>query len=166
MTNRQRMITGERFQLAIEHRAFDYLSANGIRTIQDDHLQFVLRRRFQNVTEGGEVSVESATDVLDVVNQRVDVSELLRRGSLPLSKEAIYGQTGLIVLGVSHSAIHPARDAVLGTEDRHERDFGSMIKNINRPDALAIDAGMVRDESYTPTAKRTELISLEGVDAS
>ena len=58
MTNRQRMITGERFQLAIEHRAFDYLSANGIRTIQDDHLKFVLRRRFQNVSQCRQIRIE------------------------------------------------------------------------------------------------------------
>src|SRR5262249_8082027 len=121
----------------------------------------MLGRRFQNVTESREISVETATDILDVVNKGVDVLQLLRGGPLTFPIKAVDGQPGLFILGVGDGAVRLAGDPVLGAENRHELDFGRLAKLINRPVSLPVDAGMIGDKSHAPAAKGSKVISLQ-----
>ena len=52
-------------------------SADRIRPIEDDQLDFVLGRRFEHEAERADVRVEPAADVLDVEDKRVDTGQRL-----------------------------------------------------------------------------------------
>src|SRR5262249_53566535 len=68
-------------------------------------------------------------------------------------------------LSVGHSVVSLAGNAVLRTENRDKFDVRSLIKKVDGPISLAIDAAVVGYESNTSTAQRPNLVSLKDVDA-
>ena len=63
------MISNERLAAGIGQRAIHCQAADRVGPIEDQDLHLVFCRRFQDIAERADVRVESAADVLDVVDE-------------------------------------------------------------------------------------------------
>ena len=93
--SRDRVIRDERELVAIRDRTFDVDAADRIRTIQNKHRKLHLRRFFHQVTERGNVGVETRADVLNVEHERVEIFELLGLWPARLAVQRIDWKPGL-----------------------------------------------------------------------
>ncbi len=81
-------------QVRVQHGTIDLDAVNGVRPVEDVELDSLFPRRFQAISQCGDVSVEARAHVLDVKNQRVYPFEHLGVGPLDVAIQAVDGQAG------------------------------------------------------------------------
>src|ERR1700674_1896558 len=113
----QRKIADETCFVGIKHRAFDDLSAQRIRTVQNKEGDVAFGGFFHAVSHRRRVGVEADAGVLNVEDERVDAFEHLLRRAERLAIEAMDGETGGGILGRRDLFIVAAGEAVFGAEE-------------------------------------------------
>ena len=78
MANRNRPITHKGFTARISHRTLYINATDRVRPIEDVDRLVCLSRRLKEIAESGFVGVEPCSDILDVVNDRIQIGKLLR----------------------------------------------------------------------------------------
>ena len=100
VTHRNHVIGRERKLVGIGWRPFDIDAVDWVRAIENEDRKLCLRGFFHHITERGDVSVEARAHILNVVDQRVEIFQLLRPGPPRFSVERIDWQAGLFIFRV------------------------------------------------------------------
>ena len=146
-------------------RPLDLPAVDRIGTIQHDHLDAARRRLLQQVSKRRHVRVEAAADVLQVHDHRVDALQHLRCGAPGLAVQRVDRQAGLLVDRRWDLFVENAPDAVLGTEQRHQRQVLRRVERVDRRLAAARPAGVVGEQADLPAREAREALGLQHVDA-
>src|SRR2546421_11561014 len=100
VAHRNRVVRRESKFVGVGDWSFNIDPVDWIWPIENKEWQLGPGRFFHYISECCSVGVETCPDVLNVINQRVEVFELLWLWTARLSEKRIDGQAGLIVFGV------------------------------------------------------------------
>ena len=165
MSRRNRVIRDEREFVAVSNRAFDVETADRIRPIQNKDRQLNLCGFLHHVTKRRDVGIEPRADVLDIVDKRVEIFELLGFGPAALAVEGINWKPGRVVFRIRDFVVNEATNAVFGREERDEFHARRFVQHVDRLSSFAIATGVIRNQTDAHACKWFEVVSLEHVDA-
>jgi hypothetical protein len=154
-------------ELAVEERSVDFVSAEWIRTIEDDDFDAVLEAGLERVLHDDRKRVGADADVLEIDEHRIEILELGLGGLAVFAVEGIGRQAGAFVDEVADvfAGGDLAVDAVFGTEEGDEFDVGSGAEDVDRGDAGAVYARRMGEEADAFTGDGSEVLCGEDIDA-
>ena len=120
----RRDVAGEPDAALVERGAFDLPAANRVRAVEHDDANLPLRRLLHHVRHRRAVGVEADAHVLQIDHERVDALQHLVGGTPRRAVERMDDQARLLVLRRRDVLVDDAANAVLGAEERDERDVG------------------------------------------
>src|ERR1700755_1071675 len=100
MPRRNRVIRRERELVAVSNRSVHIDATDRVGPVQNKHRDLSLRGLFEQVTERRAVSPEAHADVLNVVDERVEIFELLGLGPARLAVERIDWKSSRFILRI------------------------------------------------------------------
>src|SRR6185503_9067803 len=133
-------------RVAFVKRAFDGEAVDWINAVKDDEFDSGFGGGFQAKTHGGDVSIESAANILDIEHQGIESFELLGSGRAAGPVQTEDRQTRFLIRAVAHLFVELAADAVLRAEERLEFHFGSFLENVDGRFAITVDARVIGDQ--------------------
>ena len=157
-------IAHEGATVVVEDGTGDVLPADRVGSIENDHVEPVLGRLFEDEAERGDVGVEASAGVLDVEDERVDALQLFGGRSLALAVQAVDRRARGAISAILDLLVPVAGEAVLGAEDRYQRDVRSVVEHVGGATAVARAAGVVGHEPHVATRKRSELVGDQAID--
>ena len=165
VSHRHAKRTGEAERRLVEQRAFDLPAVDRVRPVEHHHLDAVLRRLLEHQRHRRHVGVEPRSDVLEVDHHRVDASQHLRRWLARRPIQRVDDQAGLLVLGRWHFFVENPADAVLGAEERDQRQTLGLREEIDGGGAVPGPAGVVGDEPDATALEPLEPLGAQDVDS-
>ncbi len=111
------------------------------------------------------VGVEARADVLQVDDDRVEAGEHLGGRPARRAVQRMNRQARLLVHRRRHGRVEDAANAVLRTEQGHERHAGCGANQVNRGRAVPGPAGVIRDQADAQARQRLESVRARHVDA-
>ena len=155
---------GERLQIGIHQRPLDHPAVDGIRPVEHQDRDPLLRGLLHDVDERRQVGVVAGADVLDVEDQERDVLEHRRGRPAGCPVKAPDRKAGHHVATVRHVGVGHAREPVLGREDRLQTDARGAGDQVDRAAAAQIDSGLVGHEADGVSRQHRELLVGEHVE--
>ena len=152
MNDRQRGDPHETLVGRVQHGAGNVVAV-GVGAVEHQNALAVVGRRVHDVVEGADVGVEARTDVLNVKDDHVDVSQVGGRRFLGLTVEGFNGQAGAVVppVGDRRAGVGAAAETVLGGEDAPHVHAGGQ-EGIHQVGGAEY-GGLVDDQGYAEVAQ-------------
>ena len=146
-------------------RAIDHGAVERIDSVQNEVLEPGLSCSLHAQAHRGRVGVKSAADILHVEHQCIQPLELLGRGFARFAIKAVNGKAGFFVSAVRHCFINNATNAVLGTEQGHQRHARRILQQVNCRLAVPVVTRVIRDEADAFAFERCKLVLCQHVNA-
>src|SRR5258708_17202173 len=168
------MIVGEYLVVRVRNRALNQSARNRNRTIQNHNLRITVGSSLQHVAQGGLVSEEARTDVLDINQHRVQSFEYFNWGTPLVVSTAVHAvdrHTGCRVYGVADLLrVQSTKDSMLRTEDRRQFYSRRRGQHVYRPTPLPVQSGLIGEHANRDLRfallQRREVVLLQNVNPS
>src|ERR1043166_1104687 len=146
-------------------RAINRGSVERVDPVQNEILDSCLSRGLHAQAHCSGVSVESATDILNVVNEHIQALKLFGRWLAGLAIKAVDGKTCIFVGAIGEVFASQSADAVLRTEQGPQGHSRRILEQVNRGQTISVVAGMIGDKANTLAFERCELVLCQHVYA-
>ncbi len=120
---------------------------------------------FHEISERGDISVKTSTDILNIEHDSIEFFQLLRLWPPRFAVKRIDWEARPFIARVRNFLIRQTSNSMFRRKERNKLNLGGFAKNIDGRPTFAVASGVIGNKAHLHARKLLETVAFEHVDS-